>query len=71
MWFELLCDKIDLITSWAISVQLSYHMQYFMKPGGFSMAQYLFSTYLTNEKPSTQPFINIKHNNYSNVCQIC
>jgi hypothetical protein len=41
-----------------------------MKPGEFSMAQYLFLTYLTNEKPSTQQFINIKHNNYSNICQL-
>jgi len=34
------------------------------------MAQYLFLSYLTNEKPSTQPFINVKHNNYSNVYQL-
>jgi len=45
-------------------------MQYVMKPGGFSMARYLFSTYLTNEKLSTQPFINIKHNKYGNICQL-
>lgn len=34
------------------------------------MARYLFSTYLTNEKLSTQPFINIKHNKYGNICQL-
>jgi hypothetical protein len=34
------------------------------------MAQYLFLSYLTNKKPSTQLFINIKQNNYSNIYQL-